>query len=69
MMACAIGCMPPPPAPWITRKTRSMGSEGAAPHRKLAMVKTVMQKTKKLRLPIRLEAQPPNGRTIAFETR
>ena len=69
MMACAIGCMPPPPAPWMTRKTSSMGREGAAPQRKLAMVKTVMQKTKKLRRPITLEAHPPRGSTMALETR
>ena len=69
MMACAMGCMPPPPAPCITRKISSMGSVGAAPHRKLATVKTVMQKTKKLRRPIRLEAQPPSGSTMALATR
>ena len=46
-----------------------MGSDGAAPHRKLATVKTMMQKTKKLRRPIRLEAHPPSGSTMAFETR
>ncbi len=42
---------------------------GAAPQRKLAMVKTVMQKTKKLRRPMRLEAHPPSGKTMAFDTR
>ncbi len=69
MMAWAMGCMPPPPAPWITRKISSMGSVGAAPQRKLAMVKMVMQRTKKLRRPMTLEAHPPRGRTMAFETR
>ena len=69
MMAWAMGCIPPPPAPCSTRKMSSMGSVGAAPQRKLATVKTTMQKTKKLRRPIRLEAQPPSGKTMAFETR
>ena len=69
MMACAMGCMPPPPAPWRTRKTSSMGSEGAAPHRKLETVKIDDAERKKLRRPITLEAQPPMGSTMAFETR
>ena len=69
MMACAMGCNPPPPAPWITRNTSSSGSDGAMPHRKLDAVKIMMHTTKKFRRPIRFEAQPPSGSTIAFETR
>jgi hypothetical protein len=46
-----------------------MGSDGAAPQRKLATVKPLMQRTKKLRRPIREEAQPPSGSTMAFDTR
>jgi hypothetical protein len=53
----------------MTRKSRSMGSERAAPQRKLETVKMVMHRTKKLRRPRTLEAHPPRGRTIAFETR
>ena len=39
------------------------------PQRKLATVKMVMHKTKKLRRPMTEEAQPPSGSTMAFETR
>ena len=64
-----MGCNPPPPAPCSTRNRSSMVSEGAAPHRKLATVNTTMQKRKKLRRPITLEAHAPSGNTIAFDTR
>ena len=60
-MAWAMGCMPPPPAPCRMRKMSSMGSDGAAPHRKLEMVKMVMQRTKKLRRPMTLDAQRAHG--------
>ena len=69
MMAWAMGCMPPPPAPCRMRQRSRMGSEGAAPHRKLETVKMTMQSTKKLRRPMTLEAQPPRGRTMALATR
>ena len=69
MMAWAMGCIPPPPAPCKTRQTSSMGSDGAAPQRKLATVKITMQNRKKLRRPITLEAHAPMGSTMAFETR
>ena len=46
-----------------------MGSESAAPHRKLATVKITIQERKKFLRPITLEAQAPSGRTMAFETR
>ena len=69
MMAWAIGCMPPPPAPCKTRKSNSMGSEGAAPHRKLETVKMVMQRIKKFLRPMTLEAQAPMGSTMALATR
>ena len=69
MMACAMGCMPPPNMPCSTRQQSRMGSDGAAPQRKLATVKPLMQSTKKLRRPITELAHPPSGSTMAFETR
>ncbi len=69
MIACAIGCRPPPPAPWITRKSSSKGSDGAVPHKKELMVKTTMQLMKKRLRPSTLAAHPPIGSTIAFDTR
>jgi len=46
-----------------------MGSDGAAPHRKLETVKIMMHSTKKFRRPITLEAHAPMGNTMAFESR
>src|SRR5271155_5116071 len=69
MMACAIGCNPPPPAPWITRKSSSSGSDGALPQRKEAIVKITMQLMKNLFLPTMLATHPPIGSTTAFDTR
>ena len=53
----------------MTRKSSSKPSEGAMPQQKLATVKITMHMTKKLRRPITLDAQPPSGSTMAFETR
>ena len=69
MMACAMGCIPPPPAPWRMRKTSSMGSDSAAPHKKLETVKITMHSAKKFRRPMTLEAQAPMGRTMALATK
>ncbi len=69
MMACAIGCRPPPAKPCSTRKTSSNGSVGAIPHRKLEIVNSVMHSRKKFLRPKTLYAQPPSGNTIAFATR
>jgi hypothetical protein len=51
MMACAMGCNPPPPAPCITRQSSRIGSEGAMPQAKLATVKMVMHSRKKFLRP------------------
>ena len=69
MMACAIGCRPPPPAPWITLNNRRKTSDGASPHKNDDTVKTTMQLMKNRLRPSTVEAQPPSGSTIAFETR
>ena len=60
---------PPPPAPWITRKSSNNPSDGASPHRKEAAVKITMQSRKKFLRPITLDAHPPIGNTTAFATR
>ena len=39
------------------------------PHRKLETVNNVMQIMKKFLRPKMLDAHPPSGRTIAFDTR
>ncbi len=69
MMACAMGCNPPPPAPWMTRQTSRIGSEGAMPQRKLATVNIADAERKKFLRPITLEAHAAGGSTMAFETR
>jgi len=41
MIAWVLGCSPPPPAPWIMRKTTSAPRLGAMPHsRELPVNKT-----------------------------
>jgi hypothetical protein len=69
MMACAIGCKPPPPIPWNTRKSSKRPRLGAMPHKKELTVKITMHSMKKFFRPITLAAQAPIGRTIAFATR
>ena len=51
------------------RQMSRMGSVGAMPQAKLETVKMTMQSMKKLRRPMTEEAQPPQGRMMAFETR
>ena len=69
MIACAIGCRPPPPTPWNTRASSRNGSDGATPQRKLDTVKITMQERKKLRRPSTEDAHAPAGSTIALDTR
>ena len=69
MMACAMGCKPPPPMPWKTRKSSRKPRLGAMPHRNELMVKITMQSMKKFLRPITLAAQAPMGKTMALATR
>jgi hypothetical protein len=46
-----------------------MGSEGAAPQRKLDTVKMTIHIKKKFLRPMTVEIQPPSGRTMALATR
>src|SRR5580704_9825285 len=68
-MACAMGCRPPPPAPWITRKRSSMLRLAALPQRTEATVNMKMQTMKKRFRPKRLASQPLIGRTMALDTK
>jgi hypothetical protein len=69
MMDCAMGCKPPPPAPWMARKHNSTGRVGAAPQNKEARVNSAMQIMKKRLRPMRLESQPLMGKTTALATK
>src|SRR5580704_2442431 len=68
-IACAIGCSPPPPAPWSTRKRRRKPRLGAKPQSRELTVKIPKQVMKKRFRPKVLANQPLMGRMIAFETR
>ena len=45
-IACALASRPPPPSPWSTRATISMGRLVAMPHSIEATVKPTSEKTK-----------------------
>src|ERR1700728_687154 len=68
-MACDTGCIPPPPAPWITRNSTSIGREGASPHSSELNVKMITHPMKNLLRPNSAENHPVSGSPIAFETR
>src|ERR1700744_4817465 len=69
MMACAMGCNPPPPTPWNTRKSNRRLRVGAMPQRKELSEKITKQSIKKRFRPTTLAAHAPIGSTIAFATR
>ncbi len=69
MMAWAIGCIPPPPAPWIARAISRKPKLGAMPQTNEAVVNSVMQIRKKRLRPTTLVIHPVMGSMIAFATR
>src|SRR5580700_671168 len=68
-IACAVGCSPPPPTPWMTRKTISRPRVGAAPQASELRVNSKMQTRKKRLRPNRPASHPLMGRTMALDTR
>ena len=69
MMACAMGCNPPPPAPWMARATSSIGRLVAIPQKTELSVKTDRQIRKYRLRPSALTIQPAAGSIIALQTR
>ncbi len=69
MIACDIGCRPPPPAPWSTLATSRIGKLGASPQSIELAVKSAMQIRKNRLRPTALVIQPVVGRTMALATR
>ena len=69
MIACAIGCSAPPPAPCNTRIASSIGRDVETPHRNDESVKIPTQNMRNLFRPNFCPNHDVNGMTIAFEIR
>ncbi len=68
-IAWLFGISAPPAAPWRIRKKIRVPRLGAAPQRKEAMVKRMMQVMRKRFLPKTRDSQPVIGSTTALLTR
>ena len=67
--ACAMGCMPPPPAPCSTRARINIGMLTAAPQISEDTVNIAIESISSRLRPIMEASQPLAGSTMALETR